>query len=87
MPSQSLHETAREGLSVVAEKVRKLPRIAQQFAPADILLIGCHKHRGFKRDIPLLGQGGVDATSTKMREASSDGADGVVGSTTDYSVV
>jgi hypothetical protein len=35
----------------------------------------------------LLGQGGVDATSNKCREASFEGADGVVGSTTDYSVV
>jgi hypothetical protein len=33
---------------------------------------------------PLLGQGGVDATSIKLREASFDGADGVVRSTTDY---
>jgi hypothetical protein len=36
---------------------------------------------------PLLGQGGVDATSNKCREASYEGADGVVGSTTDYSVL
>jgi hypothetical protein len=37
--------------------------------------------------IPLLGQKGVDATTKKYREASFEGADGVVGSTTDYSVV
>jgi hypothetical protein len=40
-----------------------------------------------KRGSPLLGQGGVDATSNRCREASFEGADGVVGSTTDYSVV
>jgi hypothetical protein len=33
---------------------------------------------------PLLGQGGVAAPKIKCREASSAGADGVVGSTTDY---
>ena len=32
---------------------------------------------------PLLGKGGVDATSKKCREATSDGAGGVVRSTTD----
>jgi hypothetical protein len=42
---------------------------------------------GAVNDSPLLGQGGVDATSIKCREASFEGADGVVGSTTDYSVV
>ena len=31
-----------------------------------------------KRRIPLLGKGGVDATSIKCREASFEGADGVV---------
>jgi len=39
------------------------------------------------RGTALLGKGGVDATSIKWREASFDGADGVGGSTTDYSVV
>ena len=39
--------------------------------------------QGNDRLIPLLGQGGVDATSIECREASYEGADGVVRSATD----
>jgi len=68
-------------------------RVASQHCPIfrpsrldfNNLKLVSHWNRNFSLDSFYIA--GVDATSNKCREASYEGADGVVGSTTDYSVV